>query len=375
MDFESINTPCYVLDEARLEQNLSLVADLERRGACKVLLALKAFAAFSLFPLMRRHLSGAAASSLNEARLAAEEFGGEVHLCAPAYGERDFDLMLGYCDHVVFNSVAQWQRFGARVDALGGGQRCGIRVNPEHSEVATEIYDPCAPGSRLGVTRDEFRADALEGITGLHFHTLCGHDAAALERTLEAVESRFGEFLPAMQWVNLGGGHHVTREDYGLERLAELASGLADRYGVEVYLEPGEGLVMDAGFLVASVLDVLPNGSVVLDASASAHAPDVLEMPYRPDVVGAGLPGEHAHTYRLGGPTCMAGDFFGSYSFASPLAVGDRVVFEDMAPYTMVKASMFNGVAAPDIAIREASTGAVRVVRRFDYVDYRSRLS
>ena len=381
MDLTRIDTPCYLIDEARLHDNLRLIAELERRSGCRVLLALKAFAAFSVFPLMRRYLSGAAASSLNEARLAREELGGEVHLCAPAYPARDFDAMLGYCDHVVFNSFAQWRRFKPRVDALGhrngagARKRCGIRVNPEHSEVATEIYDPCAPGSRLGVTRAEFEPESLDGISGLHFHTLCGHDVAALERTLDALERRFAEFLPAMQWLNLGGGHHLTRADYDLDRLAGLVEALAGRYGVEVYLEPGEGLVMDAGLLVASVLDVLPNGSLVLDASASAHAPDVLEMPYRPDVTGAGAPGELAHTYRLGGPTCMAGDFFGTYSFAEPLVVGDRVVFEDMAPYTMVKATMFNGVAAPDIAVRDAITGEIRVVRRFEYGDYRARLS
>lgn len=375
MDTGSIATPCYVCDEARLIRNLELLATLQKRTGCAVLLALKAFAMFSTFPLMRRYLAGTAASSLFEARLGSEEFGAQVHLCAPAYKESEFDQLLALSDHVVFNSFSQWRRFKARVEAIGRGTRCGIRVNPEHSEVDTPIYDPCASNSRLGVRREDFEPESLEGVSGLHFHTLCGNDSDALARTLESFERKFGEFLPAMNWVNFGGGHHIARDGYDFEGLCAIIERFRERHAVEIFLEPGEGIVMDAGILVASVLDVLPNGTVILDASASAHTPDVLEMPYRPDVSGAGSPGELEYTYWLGGPTCMAGDVFGQYSFDQPLEIGSRIVFEDMAPYTMVKNTMFNGVALPGIAIEEAETGRIREIRRFDYKNYRERLS
>ncbi|GMQ76894.1 MAG: carboxynorspermidine decarboxylase [Gammaproteobacteria bacterium] len=375
MNLRDIETPCYVCDETRLRRNLELLGELQERTGCVVLLALKAFAMFSTFPLMRRYLAGTAASSLNEARLGSEEFGGQVHLCAPAYKDSEFDQLLAICDHIVFNSFRQWRHFKPRIEALARATRCGIRVNPEHSEVATPIYDACAPNSRLGVRRADFAADSLDGISGLHFHTLCGHDADALARTLQVFEKKFGEFLPAMEWVNFGGGHHIARDGYDLDGLCAAIDDFRSRHDVEVYLEPGEGVVMNAGVLVASVLDVLPNDTVILDASASAHMPDVLEMPYRVDIRDAGQPGELDHTYWLGGPTCMAGDVFGQYSFAQPLEVGARVVFEDMAPYTMVKNTMFNGVWLPRIAIEEAGTGRIREIRRFDYQDYRQRLS
>jgi len=375
MDTRDIDTPCYVCDEARLTRNLELLEHVQARSGCVVLLALKAFAMFSMFPLMRRYIAGTAASSLNEALLGSEAFGGQVHLCAPAYKESEFDSMLALADHVVFNSFSQWRRFKPRVQAFGGDVRCGIRVNPEHSEVATPIYDPCAPSSRLGVRRADFDAQALEGISGLHFHTLCGSDADALERTLRTFEEKFGEFLSAMEWVNLGGGHHIARDGYDVDSLCATIERFRARHDVEVFLEPGEGIVMNAAVLVASVLDVLPDGNVILDASASAHMPDVLEMPYRVDIEGADRPGALAHTYRLGGPTCMAGDVFGEYSFARSLAVGDRIVFEDMAPYTMVKNTAFNGVALPGIAVAEADSGRIRTIRRFGYQDYRQRLS
>jgi len=374
-DIARVATPAYVCDEAVLERNLQIAARVQERTGCRMLLALKAFAMFATFDLMRRYLVGTAASSLNEARLGFEEFGGEVHLCAPAYRDNELDALLGYASHIVFNSFSQWQRFKPRVEARAEPPRCGIRINPEHSEVETAIYDACAPGSRLGVRRQDFREDLLDGITGLHFHTLCGSDAGALGRTLDAVEDGFGDALASMRWVNLGGGHHVARAGYDVDLLCELVSGVRERYGVEVYLEPGEGLVMDAGYLVASVLDVLPDGAVILDVSGTAHMPDVLEMPYRVDVSGAGAPGELAHTYRLGGPTCMAGDVIGEYSFDEPLEIGSRIVFEDMAPYTMVKNTQFNGVPLPSIVLKEAASGELRVIREFGYEDYRSRLS
>ena len=375
MDPREIETPCYVCNEARLRQNLELLGELQNRTECVVLLALKAFAMFSTFPLMRRYLAGTAASSLNEARLGREEFGGELHMCAPAYKDSEFDQLLTLCDHMVFNSFSQWRHFKPRIDAHNRGIRCGILVNPEHSEVETAIYDPCAANSRLGVRRADFESGCLDGITGLHFHVLCGHDADALVRTLLVFEEKFGEFLSAMKWVNFGGGHHIARDGYDIDGLCAAIDDFRARHDVMVYLEPGEGVVMNAAVLVASVLDVLPDNTVILDASASAHMPDVLEMPYRVDIRGAGEPGEFDYTYWIGGLTCMAGDMFGQYSFAQPLEVGSRVVFEDMAPYTMVKNTMFNGVPLPRIAIEEADSGRIREIRRFDYQDYRKRLS
>lgn len=375
MDPREIETPCYVCDEAHLTRNLERLSELQQRAGCAVLLALKAFAMFSTFPLMRKHLAGTAASSLNEARLGSEEFGAQVHLCAPAYKDNEFDQLLGLCDHIVFNSFSQWRHFKPRVDELARGTRCGIRVNPEHSEVETPIYDPCAPNSRLGVRRADFETGSLDGISGLHFHALCGNNADALARTLHAFENKFAEFLPAMTWINFGGGHHITMHNYDFDGLCATIADFRRRYNVEVFLEPGEGIVMNAAVLVASVLDVLPGNIAILDASASAHMPDVLEMPYRVDIRNAGEPGELDYTYWLGGPTCMAGDVFGQYSFSNPLEVGSRIVFEDMAPYTMVKNTMFNGVPLPRIAIEEADSGRIREIRRFDYEDYRRRLS
>jgi carboxynorspermidine decarboxylase len=299
-----------------------------------------------------------------------------VHLCAPAYREEEFGELLACADHIVFNSFSQWRRFRAAAAAGGGRVACGIRINPEHSEVATALYDPCGPHSRLGVTRREFREEELDGISGLHFHTLCELDSDALERTLRQVEAAFGPVLRRMRWVNFGGGHHITRPGYDVDRLCRVVGDFRDRYGTEVYLEPGEAIALNAGVLVASVLDIVRNEMdiAILDASAAAHMPDVLEMPYRPRIAGAGLPGEFPHAYRLGGPTCLAGDVIGDYSFPRPLQVGSRLVFLDMAHYTMVKNTAFNGVPLPSIALQEAGTGACRVVRRFGYEDYKGRL-
>ncbi len=375
-DLDNVPTPCYVLDEARLLQNLAVLDDVQHRTGCRIILALKGFAMFGVFPLIREYLRGVAASSLHEARLGYEEFGGEVHVFAPAYRETEFSELLSYSHHLVFNSFSQWQRFKPRLAAAGKSVACGIRVNPEHSEVAVALYDPCAPFSRLGVTRQNFLEKDLDGITGLHFHTLCELNADSLARTLKAFEDKFGEFIPRMQWVNFGGGHHITRPDYRVDLLCELINDFKQRYPVEVYLEPGEAVVLNAGVLVASVLDVLHNQKdlAILDASAAAHTPDVIEMPYRPEIEGAGNWGELAHSYRLGGLTCLAGDVFGDYSFAQPLAVGSRLVFTDMAHYTMVKNNTFNGVGLPAIAIQDMQK-RIRIVRQFGYEDYRNRLS
>lgn len=381
IDVSSIETPAYVVDLGRLRANLAVLGRVQREAGCKVLLALKGFAMWSVFPLIGEVLSGIAASSPHEARLGREEMGKEVHAYAPAWSEADLTEILTLADHVVFNSLGQWQRFRGQVEAARAAGRsieCGVRVNPEHSEVEVPLYDPCAPGSRLGVTRAEFRPELAEGLSGLHFHSLCELGADALERTLAAVEAGWDRELQRMRWINMGGGHHITRPDYDVDRLISLVRDLRRRRGLEVYLEPGEAIALGTGVLVASVLDIVRNGDLdiaILDTSATAHMPDVIEMPYRPQVVGAGRPGEKPHTYRLGGLTCLAGDVIGDYAFDHPLTAGDRLVFADMAHYTMVKNTTFNGVRLPSIAVHEPATGTVRVVRRFGYPDYRSRLS
>ncbi len=376
MDLASVPTPCYVVDESALEKNLQVLDSVQQRTGCRILMALKGFAMFSLFPMIRRTLHGVAASSLDEARLGFEEFGKEVHLFAPAFRDSEFDELCRYSDHLVFNSFSQWERFRDRVKAVGRPVRCGIRVNPEHSEVKIPIYDPCGPHSRLGVTLANFRDDLLDGISGLHFHTLCELNADSLQRTLDAFERKFGRYLESMEWVNFGGGHHITRPDYDVDLLCRLIAEFKERHPVEVYLEPGEAIALNTGVLVASVLDIVENGMeiAILDTSAAAHMPDVLEMPYRPGIARAGEPGEHAHTYRLGGMTCLAGDVIGDYSFPEPLRPGSRLVFLDMAHYTMVKNNTFNGVRLPSIAVRRAD-GDVRIIRTFGYEDYRNRLS
>lgn len=376
IDPQDIQTPCYLVDEAALERNLEVLDGVQRRTGCRIIMALKGFAMFRVFPLIRRHLRGVAASSLDEARLGFEEFGGEVHVFAPAYKEAEFDEFLRYSDHLVFNSFSQWQRFRPLVQGSAKKVACGIRVNPEHSEVKPPIYDPCSRFSRLGVTRENFQQDQLDGISGLHFHNLCELNADSLARTLTAFEAKFGSCLDQMQWVNFGGGHHITRQDYDLELLCRLIVDFADRYGVQVYLEPGEAIALNSGVLVASVLDVLHNEMdiAILDTSAAAHMPDVLEMPYRPAIVGAGQPGEGPYTYRLGGLTCLAGDVIGDYSFTKPLRVGSKLVFLDMAHYTMVKNNTFNGVRLPSIALRKLNQ-EIEIVRQFGYEDYRNRLS
>lgn len=372
---ETVPTPCYVLDEAVLLANLQRLGSVQQQTGCRILLALKGFAMFGVFDTIRQFLWGVSASSLHEARLGFEEFGKEVHGCAPAYREAEFDQLLTYCDHLTFNSFSQWRRFRKRIGATPALQ-CGIRVNPEHSEVKVPIYDPCAPGSRLGVTRENFRSDELSGISGLHFHTLCELNSDALARTLAAFEEKFGAFLSQMSWVNFGGGHHITRRDYDVARLCELIDDFSRRHRLQVYLEPGEAVALNAGVLVASVLDIVRNDMdiAILDASAAAHMPDVLEMPYRPEIAGAAEAGALPFTYRLGGTTCLAGDVIGDYSFAEPLCVGSRLVLKDMAHYTMVKNNTFNGVELPAIGLRHAS-GEIRILKRFGYQDYRNRLS
>lgn len=370
----TVPTPCYVVDEGLLIKNLEILQDVARRAGCKILLAQKAFSMFAVYPLIGQYLDGTTASGLFEARLGHEEMGGETHIFSAAYVEQDFDEILSLCDHISFNSFRQWEKYRAR--ALASGKSCGIRVNPAHSTQEHGIYDPCAAGSRLGVTREHFRPDLLEGLEGLHFHTLCQQNSDALIETLGAVEEQFGQFLPRMKWVNFGGGHHITRQDYDREALIAAIRRFKEKYGVAVYLEPGEAVALDAGFLVASVLDVVENGMEIalLDASAACHMPDVIEMPYCPPLLDSGEAGEKAYTYRLAGSTCLAGDVIGDYSFDRPLRPGDRLTFGDMAIYSMVKNNTFNGIRLPSIALRRKS-GEIELVKRFGYADFRDRLS
>ncbi len=373
-ELSKLKTPCYLIDEEGLLANLRVLKSVQEESGCRILLAQKAFSMFRVYPLIGQYLKGTTASGIHEARLGHEAFGGETHIFSPAFSEDSYDDVLALCGHIVFNSFSQWERFGSR--ALTAGASCGIRVNPCHSTQEHGIYDPCAPGSRLGVTRDHFRPDLLNGIEGLHFHCLCEQDADALEETLDAVEKQFGEFLPQMKWVNFGGGHHITRPGYDIPRLIRLVKDFSARYGVTVYLEPGEAVALNAGYLIATVMDVVYNTLpiAILDTSAACHMPDVIEMPYRPPLLDAGLPGEKAHTFRLGGPTCLAGDVIGDYSFDTPLQVGDKLAFGDMAIYTMVKNNTFNGMNLPDILLWRTD-GQIETVRQFGYEDFKTRLS
>jgi carboxynorspermidine decarboxylase len=376
LDYARLPSPCYVVHLGRLEENCRLLADVAKRAGCKILLAQKGFAMPAAYPLIARHLPGTASSGLHEALLAYEYFGGESHVYGVAFKEAEVAHLLRFAHSLIFNSPAQWRRFREQVRAAPRHVEAGLRVNPEYSEVATDLYNPCAPCSRLGTLRSELQLADLEGLDGLHFHALCEQDSDALEHVVAAFEQKFGEFFPRLKWVNFGGGHHITRPGYDVERLVRVVREFRARHKLEVYLEPGEAVALHTGALAGTVLDLPRNemALAILDVSATAHMPDVLEMPYRPAVLGAGPPGEHAHVYRLGGPTCLAGDVIGDYSFTKPLAVGDRVVFLDMAHYTMVKTTTFNGVPLPAIAVYDPVAGDFRVVARFGYEDYRRRL-
>ncbi len=377
LDPTRIDTPAYVVDLGKLRRNVATLARVQEQAGCKIILALKGFAMWGTFDHIKGKLVGTAASSPHEAELGAREFGGEVHAYAPAYSDADMQVFLRYAHHIVFNSAAQWQRHRVAVQGAARRIRAGYRINPQHSEVEHAVYDPCARGSRLGMPLAALEAADFEGISGLHFHSLCQGGAEALGRTLAVVEQKFKEYFKCIEWMNFGGGHHITRPGYDIELLVRLIRDFRQRHGFEVYLEPGEAVALNTGYLVATVLDIIDNeGQIaILDTSASAHMPDVLEMPYRPEIVGAAAPGEKKHTYRLGGMTCLAGDVIGDYSFDAPLRVGDRLVFGDMAHYTMVKNTTFNGVRLPDIDTFEPETGEVKVLRRFGYEDYKMRLS
>ena len=383
MNAEQLHTPCYVIDRDRLVENLKVLRGVMDRTGCRILLAQKAFSCYAVYPLVSDYLCGATASGLFEARLCHEEMPGrENHIFSPAFREDDMPEILSICDHIVFNSIRQLSLFGLR--AKEAGLQVGLRINPQISTQPAEhaIYDPCAKGSRLGVTLDEFRDGMgqnpalLELLDGLHFHTLCEQNSDDLETTLDGFEEQFREWLPKMKWVNFGGGHHITRADYDIPRLERCISRMKDGYGLTVYLEPGEAIALNAGYLHTEVLEVQHHAGAmdiaILDTSAACHMPDVLEMPYRPPLRDSGQPGEKAYTYRLGGPTCLSGDIIGEYSFDSPLKEGQVLVFEDMAIYSMVKNNTFNGMPLPSIYLKQGSD--YTLLKSFGYTDFKSRL-
>ena len=373
---KNVNTPSYVVDERKLRENLEVLQAVQDKTGCHILLAQKAFSMFYFYPMIGRYISGATASGIFEAKLAHEFMPGkENHVFSPAYKEKDFAEIVQICDHIIFNSFAQWKKY--RDIALKAGVECGIRINPQCStQEGHAIYDPCAPGSRLGVTLDNFEPDNLDGLAGLHFHTLCEQNSDDLKTTLQAVDAKFGKYLAQMKWLNIGGGHHITREDYDIDLLVNCINYMKNKYDLEIYLEPGEAVALNAGWLVSEVLEIIDNDMqiAILDTSAACHMPDVLEMPYRPNVIGAGKPNEKPYTYRFGGPTCLAGDIIGDYSFDRPLKVGDKVIFCDMAIYSMVKNNTFNGMPLPDIAVLHEDD-TVEVVKTFGYEDFKMRLS
>jgi len=371
-------SPCFVLDLVKIRRNMRLLDYIQQETGCKILLALKGFSTFSAFPHMKPFLAGCCASGVWEARLGREEFGGEVHTYSPAFAPKDMHEILDLSDHVTFNSLNQWKHYRKQIlnHPRGLDVEFGLRINPEHSTGKYAMYDPCAVGSRLGIRAEQLRGEDLSGLNGFHCHTLCQQTTIPLEATLRAVEEKFGRWLPQMKWFNMGGGHHITRSDYDVEHLISLVNDFQDRWDLQVYLEPGEAHVLSAGYLIASVLDIVDNDKqiAILDVSATAHMPDVLEMPYTPPLANAGKPGEKAYDYRLAAATCLSGDVIGDYSMDQPLEIGDRIVFRDQAQYTLVKTTTFNGIKHPAIALWDAEEAQLEVVREFGYEDFRSRL-
>ncbi len=380
ISFDKLPSPCFVVDRGLLQRNLEILDDVQRRSGARIILALKGFAMWSVFPQIANVLCGTTASSLNEALLGQEEFGGEVHVYSVAYTQSELDKLTSIAHHLTFNSLSQWNRLSR---PSGTGCSFGLRINPQYSEVETELYNPCRPGTRFGMTAGQIALAINDGfdigcVDGFHFHTMCEQGSDTLQRTLAVVEKDFGGWLPGLKWINFGGGHHITRSDYDVELLVSEVQRIRETYGVDVYLEPGEAVALNTGFLVATVVDLFDSGDhriAILDTSATSHMPDVLEMPYRPEIIDAGLPDEKPHTYQLGGLTCLAGDVIGDYSFDTPLSVGRRLIFTDMGHYSMVKTTMFNGVQHPAIAWSDDAKETVEVVRRFGYEDFKGRLS
>lgn len=383
IDFSQISSPCFVLEEKKLRRNLDLIKSVKDKAGCTIILALKGFSMYSTFPIVKEYIKGATSSSLHEARLCFEEMGTKAHVYAPAYREDEWDELISYTKYITFNSLNQWEKFKSKLPSplgrgVGGeGLSAGLRINPQYSEVKTDLYNPCIAGSRLGVTADQIGNYLPEGIEGLHFHTLCESDSFALERTLEAVEEKFGHLLHRVKWLNFGGGHLMTREGYDTEHLIGLIKNIQQKYNIEVILEPGSAFAWQTGYLRSKVLDIFDSqgiNAVILDVSVSAHMPDCIEMPYKPKIFGAVDAQKGNPVYRMGGLTCLAGDFVGDYSFEKLLQVGDDVIFDDMIHYTMVKTTTFNGVNLPSIGIWKEND-AFQLVRKFGYESYKDRLS
>lgn len=378
-NFCKLKTPCYVVDEKLLIRNLEILKSVEERTGCHILLAQKGFSMYSVYPIISQYISGVASSSLFEAKLGFEEMGKEVHIYSPAYREDEFDEIIKYCGHIVFNSFSQLAKYKDKIEKSSKRIECGIRINPEYSEIETDIYNPCFENSRMGSTLEYFEEGVLkygmEGIDGIHFHTMCEQNSDTLERTVKVVDEKFGKYLKQVKWVNFGGGHHITRSDYDIEKLIDCILFIKNKYNVDVYLEPGEAVALNTGFLISSVLDTMKNGMdiAILDTSAACHMPDVLEMPYRPKIINAGRPYEKKFTYRLGSATCLSGDIIGDYSFDKPLEEGDRLIFCDMAHYSMVKNNTFNGINLPDIVFYTKER-EFRVIKSFGYENFKARL-
>lgn len=380
IDTANLKTPLYLIDEKKLISNLTVLQKIKKETAAHILLAQKAFSMFSLYPLIADYLDGTTASSLHEAKLGFEEFGKETHIFSPAFVDEEFSEILEICDHIVFNTHRQWKRFAPKIKASSKKISCGLRINPEYSEVGTDLYNPSGRYSRLGITKREFDQNALSSsgvrIEGLHFHTLCEQNSDALLHTLQVIEQNFSEALHQVKWINFGGGHHITREDYDVDVLIGCIRHMQSTYDLDVYLEPGEAVVLNSGYLISRVVDTVKNEKdiLILDTSATCHMPDVLEMPYRPPVSGGYEPFEKEHNYLLAGPSCLAGDVVGEYSFSDEKRIGDTIVFGDMAHYTMVKNTTFNGIRLPSIAILR-DNGNVEIIKEFGYDDFKSRLS
>ena len=379
IDLTQIPSPCYVMEESLLRRNLELIRTVQERAGVSIILAFKAFALWKSFPIIREYIGHSTASSVAEAQLAYEEMGSPAHTYAPSYTDEEFPTFLRYSSHITFNSLSQYERFYPQVKASGRDVRCGVRINPGFSVVETDLYNPSAPGSRLGVTADLIGERLPEGISGLHLHNLCENNSYDLERTLEVVEQKFGHLFGQIEWLNLGGGHLMTHKDYNTDHLVDLLKGLKARYPhLEIILEPGSAFAWETGVLVATVADIVENEGVktaMLNVSFACHMPDCLEMPYKPRIRGAYQePVAGKPTYRMGGNSCLSGDFMGEWSFDAPLAVGDRIVFEDMIHYTIVKTTLFNGVTHPSIGLWTLD-GRFELYRRFTYEDYRNRMS
>lgn len=370
-----MKTPAYVLDERLLIKNLELLKDIQEETGAKILLALKGFSMFSQFDLIGNYLSGVTSSSLNEATLGRKHMNKEVHIYAPAYRPDEIVQIAKTCDCIVFNSAEQIRRFRTIAKKANEKLEFGLRLNPEYSEVEIDIYNPCAINSRLGAKCDTFTKEDLKGIDGLHFHTMCEQNSDTLERTVEVIESKFGAYLYQMKWINLGGGHHITRKGYDVKKLTNIIKYLIKKYDIDVYLEPGEAIALNCGYLVTSVLDIVDNNmkTAIVDTSAACHMPDVIEMPYKPSILGASSTDSEEFKYRIGGVTCLAGDIVGDYYFNTPVLVGDKLIFKDMAHYTMVKNNTFNGINLPAIAM--INDDGIKIIKEFGFRDYESRLS